>query len=178
MILITAAGKDRPGIVASLTRILYEAGCNIEDTSMTRLRGEFAMILMVRPPGRVTLNSLRARFKSAFKSRLSISMKELTRGESSRRTGEPDESVMISVYGADRPGIVARVCGLLAVRKINITDLNTRVIGSKNAPIYVMVMEADLPRGISIDALERDLSPLRRELSVDIALHPIEIAHL
>ncbi len=179
MILMTAAGKDRPGIVAGLSRVLYESGCNIADTSMTQLRGEFAMILMIRPPRGVTLEVLRSRFRSVQKRhRLSILLKKLTRAESAQRKGGSGRSVMISVYGSDRPGIVATVTDLLADRRVNITDLNTRVIGSKKKPVYVMVMEADLPAKLSVKALGRDLDRLRGKLTVDIALHPIETARL
>src|SRR3989442_15688483 len=48
--MLTAFGQDRPGIVAALAEGLYHLGCNIEDTCMTRLRDEFAMMLLVRLP--------------------------------------------------------------------------------------------------------------------------------
>lgn len=48
--IVTAFGQDRPGIVALMADSLYRLGCNIEDTCMTRLRGEFTMMLMVRLP--------------------------------------------------------------------------------------------------------------------------------
>ena len=44
--IMTAFGKDRPGIVADVTELIYESGCNLEDSHMTRLSDEFAMILL------------------------------------------------------------------------------------------------------------------------------------
>src|SRR4030065_986071 len=44
---VSVMGKDRPGIVAEVTRILYERGVNIEDSTRTILCGQFAMILVV-----------------------------------------------------------------------------------------------------------------------------------
>lgn len=105
-------------------------------------------------------------------------MKDLTREESARSKAPESRSVMISVYGSDHLGIVSSVSGLLAERKINITDLNTRVVGSKDQPVYVMVMEGDLPDKLLIEELERDLRALSGELKVDITLNPIETAHL
>jgi glycine cleavage system transcriptional repressor len=61
---VSVFGRDRPGIVAAVTRVLADAGCNLEDTSMTILRGHFAMMLVIsggdpdicrRPGGRVGL---------------------------------------------------------------------------------------------------------------------------
>jgi predicted amino acid-binding ACT domain protein len=44
---VSVFGRDRPGIVAAVTRVLADAGCNLEDTSMTILRGHFAMMLVI-----------------------------------------------------------------------------------------------------------------------------------
>src|SRR4030042_3150529 len=44
---VSVMGKDRPGIVAEVSRILYELGFNIEDSTCTILSGQFAMILVV-----------------------------------------------------------------------------------------------------------------------------------
>jgi glycine cleavage system transcriptional repressor len=47
---LSVFGRDRPGIVAAVTRVLADAGCNLEDTSTTILRGHFAMMLVVTGP--------------------------------------------------------------------------------------------------------------------------------
>jgi glycine cleavage system transcriptional repressor len=49
--LLTAAGRDRPGLVAAVSKILFEEGCNLEDSAMTRLQGEFAILLILSGPG-------------------------------------------------------------------------------------------------------------------------------
>src|SRR4051794_41415419 len=43
---VTAVGPDAPGEVAALAEALAELGANLEDASMTRLRGHFAMTLV------------------------------------------------------------------------------------------------------------------------------------
>ncbi len=45
--LLSALGKDRPGIVAGISEVLVRADCNIEDSSMTRLGESFACMLVV-----------------------------------------------------------------------------------------------------------------------------------
>jgi glycine cleavage system transcriptional repressor len=64
MIIITATGRDRPGMVAAISQKLFEADCNIEDATMTRLSGEFAMILVVAPPPELSTPDLAARLFS------------------------------------------------------------------------------------------------------------------
>ncbi|HVL33410.1 MAG TPA: ACT domain-containing protein, partial [Actinomycetota bacterium] len=79
----------------------------------------------------------------------------------------------LSVYGADRPGIVARVSALLAERGVNIWDLATHVIEGEQ-PVYVMILEIAVPSGSDAAALEAELSALARELGVDVSLQPME----
>jgi len=47
---VSAIGADRPGIVAAVTGVLVDRGCNLEDASMSILRGHFAMMLVVAAP--------------------------------------------------------------------------------------------------------------------------------
>ncbi|MBF0160291.1 MAG: amino acid-binding protein, partial [Magnetococcales bacterium] len=57
--MLTLSGRDRPGIVVALTHSLFEAGCHIEDCTMTRLRNELVMMLLLRPPSILPLDALR-----------------------------------------------------------------------------------------------------------------------
>lgn len=177
--IITAAGPDRPGIVAGITRVLFETGCNIEDTSMTRLRGEFAMMLIVRLPRRPDSRAIETRFKGVRKTLgLSLLFRPLSMKEARRNPRSGGRPFILSVYGSDRPGIVYRVSKLLASRGINITDMNTRVIGPAGRPIYVMVLEIDIPARVRIDGLKTALGKMRKAVRVDVTLHPVESAQL
>src|SRR3989338_8612797 len=46
-LVISAIGKDRPGIVNELSKVIVDNGCNIEDSRMTVLGGEFALIVLI-----------------------------------------------------------------------------------------------------------------------------------
>jgi len=50
--ILSAIGKDRPGIVADVSEVIYECGGNIEDSSMTLLRNHFALLLLFLPKGK------------------------------------------------------------------------------------------------------------------------------
>lgn len=170
---VTIIGKDRPGIVAGATEVLYRLGCNIEDSSCTMLGGEFAMILIIshgRPFSKTRLLEDFKDFEEAMK--LSVFVRILTRDEVRYET-PAGELCMISVYGSDRPGIVFRVTRELADLKINICDMNTKLIGSPDEPVYVMMLEAVLPDGISIDNVTRLLDKLKKELSVEIGVRSV-----
>jgi glycine cleavage system transcriptional repressor len=177
--LLTAFGQDRPGIVAALTEGLYRLGCNIEDTCMTRLRGEFTMMVMVRLPEAVAARELSARL-APFISPLDLTV--LCRALPDRvaeRTPEEDRPLfMLSVYGADHLGIVAQVARVVADHGGNITDVNTRVVGSPDQPLYIMVLEIQLTPGSSPDSLQDALEQLKPSLGVDLTFRPLEQVRL
>jgi glycine cleavage system transcriptional repressor len=86
---------------------------------------------------------------------------------------EDGELCLVSVYGSDRPGIVFRVTRELADRRVNITDLNTKLIGTREEPVYVLMLEAILPTGMTVEAMSAILENLKKELNVEIAVRLI-----
>jgi glycine cleavage system transcriptional repressor len=177
--MITAFGQDRPGIVAGLAEGLYRLGCNIEDTCMTRLRGEFSMIVMVRLPEGLSADHLSERLTPHISEMgLTVLCRELP-AQAAQRTPVSDAPLfMLSVYGADHPGIVAHVARAVADHNGNITDMNTRVIGSEDRPVYVMILEIQLPAQVQPTELEQALEQLKPMLGVDLTFRPIEQVRL
>lgn len=172
---VTAFGADRPGIVAAVTRVFVELGCNLEDTSMTILRGHFAMMLVVDAPadvGAAELESGLAPPASALD--LVVAVRPIPELGADAAGGEASPGWTVSVHGADRPGIVAGVTGLLAEESVNIVDLDTRVIGEPDRPVYAMILDVVLPSGRDPHALDRRLQAVASELGVTATLHPSE----
>lgn len=169
---LTIIGRDRPGIVAKVTEVLYRLGCNIADSSCTILGGQFAMILILSNPDLHDQTDFDAAFAPLEADGLSVFLRKLQPG------GETAEKIdgeicMISVYGSDKPGIVYPVVKELGDRQINITDLNTKLVGSAQNPVYVMMIEAVLPAGLDIEDLSTVLNRLKKELQVDISVRTI-----
>jgi len=179
--ILTAFGKDRPGIVAHVTKVLYERGCNLEDSAMTRLAGEFAIMLTFSAPGRLSQPQLHAAFQAASRQlALVIHVKPLAAAE--RRAHHVGLPYGLSVYGADRPGIVYRVAETLSRLGVNITDVSTHRVAHPAAktaakPLYLMVLEVELPRRLSASRLEHRLQTLAEQLGVRVSLREAE-AHV
>ena len=177
IVAVTITGKDQPGIIAKLTEALYKSGGNLEDASMTILESEFAMIFLAALPSERT----RLRFgkqlkKLERKQNLMISIKgikhHLVRGEKHRQGTVP---WVVSVFGKDRAGIVYHVSKLLASQGLNITDLNSRIIGKGSKTIYTLILEVDIPREPKIvQKLKRQFELLQRRLKIAVTLKPIE----
>ena len=167
---VSVVGKDRTGIVAGIAEVLFRLGCNIADSSCTMLAGEFAMILIVSHPRPFSKSRLHDELKAVCEELgMSLAVRTLHADEVIRQETS-DEICMISVYGADQPGIVYRVTRELAVLGINIMDLNTKLIGSAEEPVYVMMLEAAIPERQTPQGLEALLGNLKKELSVEIGV--------
>lgn len=171
---ITAVGKDQSGIVAGVSKVLFDAGCNLEDSSMTILEGEFAIILIVSLPEGLSLETLDHRFNEVRDNlHLTVFLKSLTQ-EEIQKDSHAGKPYMISVYGGDKPGIVYRVTDYLAREKINITDVSTKRISGQEGSVYMMMLEVELPQGVDEVNLKRGLEELGRGISITITLHSIE----
>ncbi|MDT8404593.1 glycine cleavage system protein R [Sulfuriflexus sp.] len=141
--MLTLVGEDRPGIVAKLTHALFEGGCNLGEASMMRLGGNFTIMLMVGFDGRgKQLTDLVNPVAESLGLHLHV---DAIKGELHKHL-EPD--VRITVYGADRPGIVSEVTGALAEAGLHILDLESDVAGSEDAPIYIMHIEGHAGEGV------------------------------
>ena len=174
---LTIVGRDRPGIVSQVTEILFKQGCNLADSSCSILGGQFAMILILGHPEFIDRESFGDAFKPLEDADLTVALRVLKPG-GEIRTHITGDLCMISVYGSDKPGIVYRVTNTLGEKKVNITDLNTKLVGTEDRPVYVMVIEAALPEGVEEGDVDNWLSPIRDELQVDITVRTIQTVEL
>ena len=175
---VSVVGADRPGIVAGVAEALYRLGCNIADSSCAMLAGEFAMILIVSHPKPFTKTHLIEELKPVSdRLGMTISVRHLSLGEE-QRAETAGEICQVTVYGADQLGIVYRVTSALAARRINIMDLQTKLAGTEQEPVYVMLLEAVLPEGCAAEEVEALLNSLKNELQVEIGVRivtPVEL---
>ena len=165
---LTLVGADRPGIVAAVSRALFDAGCQLAEASMMRLGGNFAIMLRVSHAEHESLEDILA----PVTGRLQLHLHLDADVAASPHHMEPD--VHITVYGADRTGIVAQVTGVLAEAGLHIIDLETAVGGTVDRPIYIMSIEGSAASGV--DALQKALDRLADELddNIDVTVTPVD----
>ena len=167
---ITVLGHDRPGIIAETTDRLAGLGLNLEDSTMTLLRGHFAMTLICA--GAAGDDDIEAALAPlAADGSLTVTVREVPPEEAAPPAGT---SWILSVHGGDRPGIVSAVAAVVAAAGGNITDLTTRLAGE----LYLLVAEVDLPSGADAGALERDLARVAADLGVGVTLRAAETDEL
>lgn len=170
---VTAFGPDRPGIVAAVTGVLVQHGANLADTAMTDLAGQFAMVLVIDVPDEEAAPALEEALAAGTEGLgLTVAVRPLAAGPA-EVVPEPEGTAWsVSLYGADQPGIVHRVTTVLAERRANIVDLTTRVIGTPDAPVYVMLLQVALPAGSDAEELRSALAALADDLRVEVHLRP------
>jgi len=166
LLAVTVFGQDRPGIIAEATRALAGLGLNLEDSTMTLLRGHFAMMLVCAGPAGST-EIEEALFDLTADGSLTVSVREVPEESVHEAVGS---SYVLTVHGGDRPGIVSSVVAEVARVGGNITDLSTRLAGE----LYLLVAEVDLPSGVDVSALETALAGVASDLGVGVSLRPVE----
>jgi glycine cleavage system transcriptional repressor len=174
---LSALGADRPGIVAAVSGVLVDLGCNLEDSTMTNLQGHFAVMLVVSAPDGVTAPSLEdALGEVAGRFQLVVAGRPLADPPGS---GEPEgpatEGWTVAVHGADRPGIVRDVTGALADAGGNVVDLSTHLVGEATAPVYVMTLWVTLPSGDAGEAAAERIRQAAAALDVHCSVHRDEV---
>jgi glycine cleavage system transcriptional repressor len=169
---ITVLGHDRPGIIAETTGRLADLGLNLEDSSMTLLRGHFAMTLVCA--GRATDADIEAALAPlADDGRLTVTVRQVPE-ELASDAERPSTGWVLTVHGGDRPGIVSAVVAEVAAVGGNITDLTTRLAGD----LYLLVAEIDLPAGTDAAALDAAVGAAAASLGVGASLREAEADEL
>ena len=165
---ITVVGRDRPGIVAEVSGALSAQGLNLTDSSMTLLRGHFAMTLICmgeNSPGAAAVEAALAPLTAGGD--LVATVRVVPPEPVPPAPGSP---YTLIVHGADRLGIVAAITGLLARVGGNVTDLTTRLSGT----LYLLSAEVDLPSTVDIEELCEELDEVAQRLGVEVSLRSVE----
>jgi glycine cleavage system transcriptional repressor len=167
--MLTLVGQDRPGIVAGITSALFETGAQLGEASMMRLGGNFTIMLMVKSDHNI--DQLNQCIESVVSDmNLTSHFQEI---EASLHQHEiPD--FRITVYSADRPGIVSKTTTALLEAGFNIMDLESDVAGTEEDPIYIMNIEGIAAHGT--EALEQAVEKIKSDgVNVDMTLIDVMI---
>jgi glycine cleavage system transcriptional repressor len=153
---------------------------------MTILRGHLAMMLVVDVPTGTARGAAAdaASQAAALEGDLAPVAEDLHLVVIVRPLAEPPatdiaphaagERWTVAVYGADRPGIVYGVAALMAELGINIVDLTTRVAGTREEPVYAMLLDVAVPPDVAESDLRSRLDRLAEQLAVECSLHPAD----
>ena len=168
---LSAIGRDRPGIVADLAELIYECDCNLEDSRMTILGSEFAVLLLLSGQGDDVERRLSSGCKRLeWEKRLTVFIRPLDEPAPAR----PPHGVQLEcvVTGVDKAGIVARVARTIADHGANITDLHSdlRPEPESGTPMYTLRLRLIVPPERDVRVLRQALEHVASELRVDLSV--------
>ena len=176
-ILITVSGKDKPGIIAKVSGLLFARGCNLEDISMTLLEGQFAMMMTacLSSSGSLVrvLQGLELLKGNPWSLDCYVAALEGTI-QNGKKHAQGSLPHMVTAFGKDRAGIVYEVSRALAGVRVNITDLDSRILGRGTKITYAMLLEVDVPGKAVLAKLKTLLARVSKKLKIEIQIKPLE----
>jgi glycine cleavage system transcriptional repressor len=176
---ISVVGRDEPGIISEISKVLYELKCNLADTNMSVLNGYFSMLLIAQPIENQAKdhyryeNELRtklARVSEQFD--LIISAHALNSEvpmPAKKAANEKFQNYTVAVYGTDQPGLVHRITAAITKLNSNIIDLRTH-FSHRGRPVYSITMEVEPAPGVDRRRFIDTLNPIARELEVEVTV--------
>jgi glycine cleavage system transcriptional repressor len=166
---ISALGTDRVGIVDDITAVLVEKKCNIEESRMSLLGGEFAIVMLVSGEGPI-LDGLIPEL-AGVGARMGLHIEGKRTNAPTPQGGLP---YVIESTSLDTPGILHSVTALLRGEKINIEDLETETTAAPwtGAPMFLMRLRVVVPQSTKIATLRREIEGLAEKQDLDIKLYP------
>jgi glycine cleavage system transcriptional repressor len=173
--ILSAIGRDRPGLVSELAQLVLDAEANLEDSRMTILGSDFAVILLCSSRAadiadRLTLGAKRLERDHG----LTILIRELAAGRRPAVPAPGTRLYRVEAAGEDRAGIVAGICGVLAQHGVNIVELESQNQPSPSgASHYRMAIRAEVPEAVEPRTLREALDREAERLVLDVALMPL-----
>ena len=170
-VFLSVVGKDRPGIVASVLRVLYRNRCNIEALSQTTIMGQFAMILIASTLSEEPSGELQKDCSQLMRDQgLEIHLKGILPEEMVPYRAGETEPFVITVQGEDRPGLAYGVSEVLSEWGINITNLDARVAFMGQKLEYIQIYQVDIPKELDSGILHERLRERGAQMKVAIDL--------
>jgi glycine cleavage system transcriptional repressor len=168
--ILSILGRDRPGIVAAVARVLFEQSCNIENVSQAMLQSEFAGIFLVSLPVGLTASDLHRTIEARLKP-LGLQVHTKSCESGGEACGPPAcEPFVITTRGPDRRGLVADVAEVIAKHGVNITNLQAFFKGGDAPGDNIMIYEVDVPASVDQQAFARDLGARAGSLQLDLSI--------
>ncbi len=171
-LVISVMSKDRPGIIADITSVIFELGGDLADLNQSVLGGYFSMILIAEFDDNVTAEDLLAGFSHIeTKTKIDANIKEMEESLETEKGKLPLETYVVTAQGKNRKGLVKTMGDFFYQRNINVLDLVT----TREKKMYTMIFQVDLSVISSMEILRKDLQSLAVFENMDLVLQHNDI---
>jgi len=171
LIVLSAIGTDRTGVVQDITKVIMACSGNIEESRMTTLGNEFAMLMLVSGNWH-TLGKLERELEKLGAEDLTFTIRKT--GE--RQIKEDRMPYAVDVVSLDHEGIVFGLANFFASHDVEIADVATRSYAAAHtgAPMFAVQMAVNVPSSVHIAQLRDEFHELCDRLNLDAILEPVK----
>lgn len=169
-LVISAIGKDKPGIVNQLSKVIHKQHCSIDDSRMTVLGGEFALILLVSG----NWNAINKLEEIIAPLAIQLDMTIISKRTEGRERSSDRFPFMVDVVSIDHPGIVSSIAEFFSTRNINIEDMNTSSYAAAHTgtKMFSLSMAISIPGDLHLGDLREQFSDFCDSLNLDGFMEP------
>lgn len=167
-LVLTVIAPDKPGLVELLSQTIVDNGGNWLESSMSRLAGKFAGILIVSVAEEKAETLIEALQKLE-----SQGLRVIVARSPTHETSADSNNITLALIGHDKPGIVREISQALSRFNINVERLSTELVSGSMSAEELFKADADLtvPAGVDLDDLQQSLEAIANDLMVDITLN-------
>jgi len=171
-LVISAIGQDRPGIVDEVSAFILAHECNVKDSRMAVLGGDFALIMLICGP-EAEVKKL-ADHLSELENKSALTIVSRSAASPPALPALAPLPYNLKAVGNDHTGIVHDIAHLLAGMDINVEAAETTTSHSPQTgtPIFSMYMKLTVPANLHAEQIRSELAKLGDELNVDITIEP------
>lgn len=168
--IITVLAQDRPGIIAHVTKVLFELGCNLENVNQMILQNQFAGLFVVEAPAGLDKEQMHRTLTGRSENQgLVIHVNTLEATDSSAMDSDGD-IFLITTIGPDQKGLVAGFSAIMAGHSANIVNLKAVFKGGSDPRDNVMSYQIWVTPDMDTTALFADLRKKADDLGLDIRI--------
>src|SRR5262245_16081189 len=174
LLILTAIGPDRVGLVAKISEFIARCGCNIEDSRMAVFCGEFAVIILISGPAS-GLTQITGTCKAVEESTgLSVAVKT----PAAKKVAESFLPYKLTASCMDHPGVVYRISDILSTLGINIDSMETKAYSAPitGTPLFQLEAKLSIPARVNVNHVRDRFNAFQHEENIDIELTPIKSA--
>ncbi len=172
LMVISAIGGDRTGVVRDLTRVILDCGGSVKESRMTALGAEFAAQLLVSGNWHAVSRMEQELARFGETNSLTIQLKR-TEVKPLARELLP---YAIDVVCIDQPGIIHNLASFFAERNIELGEVTTRSYPAANtgAPMFSVQMFVNIPASLHISRLREEFMDFCDQLNLDAIMEPVK----
>ena len=165
LLVISALGQDKPGIVKALSKTILDNGGNICDSRMSVLGDEFALVMMVSCSSEVIANIENSMFALQDTVGLTIICKQTA----ARHAADKRIPYEINIVAMDNPGIVHDVTDFLHDKHVNVEELSTSTYSAPHTgtTMFSLDLSVSLPATLNVSTFKNEFLSFCDELNLD-----------